>query len=1446
MSHLSHRYSNSKVIGIQFGIASPELIRRSSVIEVTSKETYVNNKPVIGGLCDPRMGVLEPGMICPTDGLTRMDCPGYAGHIVLAKPVVYVQWLATIIKFLKVVCFRCSKVCISKEKHSELMKFPPDVRFKHICDLASSVKACGDDIENGCHFVKPKIKKESGIVSIHAIYKRDDQVVSVKLNAEIILKILRRISDEDIAFMGFCPIFSRPEWMICQVLSICPPPVRPSVKQDSQQRSDDDLTHILVNIVKTNNSLHDKIKNKADKETINNMTELVLQYYIATQVDNKIPGVCAIAQRSGRPYKSIKDRLNGKGGRMRGNLMAKRVDFSARSVITADSNISIRELGVPLKIAKNITSPVTVNDWNKAFLQTLVVNGAENWPGAKTLQKKSGELITLRYFANREKIVLQNGDIVNRHMMNGDIVLFNRQPSLHRPSMMAHIAKIMQRGDTFRLNVAVTKPYNADFDGDEMNLHMPQDLEAAVELRYLAPTHKHIISPANNNPIIGIFQDSMLGSYLFSAKDKYFSRRDAMNLLMGVKSIHTGRLFASEAAAKNQITNYDILSQILPPLSLQRRSCETDTVKIIRGQYLHGRIDKGVLGEGTNGIIHRVNNDFGPTAAADFIDHLQGIVTKFMLSNSFSCGISDLISDSKTKENIMSIMHIKKKEVQSLIEKVQIGGFENNTGKPTVEEFEMQVNNILNQASSESGKIGLKSLNQHNRFVAMVKAGSKGSDLNISFMISCLGQQNVDGKRIPYGFDQRTLPHYCKYDDSPAARGFVESSYVNGLTPQEMFFHAMGGREGLIDTAVKTATTGYIQRRLIKGLEDLKVSYDMTVRNSKNKIIQFHFGDDHFDSTRIENQHLPLLKMTSADIRAHYWVENAGVAYSTGCIELIDFMLQMKESIIEHVFRFKDDDKVHSPVSFRHVLENVRNQFPCSSDRLLSLDKCLEMIHAYYKKLLLLHYCPPNNLFKTLYFFFLSPKQLVPHFYRESLTVLLETIVLAYKRAIVIPGEMVGILAAQSIGEVSTQMTLNTFHFAGVSSKSNVTRGVPRIEEIVALSHEIKNPSLSIYLLSEDETSKERAMSIMHMIEYTKLQQLVESVDICYDPDDAHSLMEDDHSLLDQHHFFLHMFAECNNSLVDISKVHHQRWIIRLEFNRDMLLEKNVTMDDIYVTIVSIYGEDISCTYSDLNADRLIFRIRLHKLDKSSKKNIIDQTEQVYVVKHFQDELLNNVIVRGVKNIKKVIMRKLKDIMYNNKEDEYEKKDIWVLDTIGTNLLDVLSLDFIDKKRTFSNDIMEVYNVLGIEAARQTIYNELVDVIEFDGTYINYHNFSALIDRMSFTEKLISIFRHGINNDDIGPIAKASFEETPEMFLRAARHGELDNMRGFSANVMCGQEGYYGTSAFQVIVDTDRLLINKEKTDFVLNTELLTKDHVKHEHIKENGIVFDNNYELDF
>jgi len=1384
------------------------------------------------------MGVLDPGLICPTDGLNYMKTPGYFGHIELARPVFYIQYLNTILKILRCVCIKCSKLLISKSKHKHILKTKnARDRWLYVFPIASKVMRCGDDTCDGCGCKQPKKIQKEGLATIIAEWANIDGIaddegnikekLTMRLTPEIVLKIFRRISDEDVTFMGFSPTFSRPDWMVCQVLAVPPPAIRPSVKHDAQQRSEDDISHIIVNIIKANKTLQDKLQQNSTSKVIDDW-HTVLQYYCATMIDNRIPGVASVAQRSGRALKSVKERLVGKTGRVRGNLMGKRVDFSARSVITPDPNIGIGQLGVPKKIAMNITFPVTVNKRNRDFLTKLILNGPDNYPGAKILERKSGDSISLRY-TDRENIDLLNGDIVHRHLMDGDPVLFNRQPTLHRMSMMCHIVKVLHVGSTFRLNVAATKPYNADFDGDEMNLHGPQDDESAAELRLLAALPRQIISPANNKSIVGIFQDSLLGSFRLTRPDIKFDMRTAMNLLMSVRDVDP-KLFKNP---KKSINSFNLLSEILPPLSAKFKNGQdgdgtTNVVNIRAGNYKHGQLDKDALGSGSKGLIQSIFNDFGFQASADFIDNLQNIVNDYMKSSSYSVGISDLIANDETNKKIADTILTKKKVVADLINETHIGAFENNTGKSNELEFETRVNAQLTAALNEAGKIGRKSLSKDNRFVIMVGSGSKGKNLNIAQMISCLGQQNVDGKRIPYGFDNRTLPHYKKFDDSPEARGFVESSFIQGLTPEELFFHAMGGRVGLIDTAVKTSQTGYIQRRLIKALEDLKFAYDGTVRNNKNKIIQFRYGDDNIDTTKVENISLPLTSMSVEDIYSHYQIPSDDISdevitanYTKSTIkrlnkqqqelkkqseQIIDYMLDIRSLLVQYVFRHNAGSTIHIPVNFKRIINNIANQLNYQNNSMVNITplETYRLVLDNFKSLESLRFGAPTELFKAAYLYYMSPRQLlaIHRFNRKGLELLCAKINSEYKNALCNPGEMVGMIAAQSIGEPTTQMTLNTFHFAGVASKSNVTRGVPRIEEILSLSENPKQPSTTVYLKEEEETDRVRAQELRYTLEYTSLKDITSSVSICFDPDDMQTLIDEDKPLMEEYAAFSSMIQECSGAEDTEEGNEKSKWILRFIMDQEAMLDKNINMDDVHFALEHSFKGEISCIYSDFNADKLVMRARLDKSLTNSKKKSLDQSDEIYKLKNLQHNLLNNIILRGIKKIPKVLLRKsvnqLKFV-----DGNYEKEDTWVLDTVGSNLPDILTLQDVNVNKASSNDIQEVYRTLGIEAARACILKEVHEA--FDESYINYHHISLLCDRMTATKKMVSVFRHGINNDDIGPIAKASFEETPEMFLRAARHAELDIMTGISANVMCGQEGYFGTGFFQVMLDINEL-----------------------------------------
>jgi DNA-directed RNA polymerase beta' subunit len=1016
------------IVGIQFGIFSPEEIIKRSVVEVISQNTYDGNEPKIGGLFDPRMGVLDNGKKCRSCGQTNHNCPGHFGHYRLARPVYFIQFLPIVLNVLRCVCIRCSKLLIDKDSHPRIAKRRGEARWREVYLLCGNISRCGQQTEDGCGARQPNRFVRDGIARIVAEWDAVDsgeiktEKVRQPLDVEYVHRLFRQITDEDVDFMGFSRHWCRPDWMICTVLPIPPPQVRPSVIQDNNQRSEDDLTHKLFEIIRMNKVLQDKIDKNAARNQIEEYTD-VLQYHIATLVDNKIPGVAPSAQRGGRPLKSIQQRIGGKEGRVRYNIQGKRVEQSARTVITPDPNISIAEVGVPMKIAMNLTRPERVTQWNRKKLYKFVQNGADVFPGAKSVVRNDGRMISLKH-VNTKEIVLYNGDIVNRHLMDGDILLFNRQPTLHRLSMMGHIVKVLPF-NTFRLNVSVTSPYNADFDGDEMNAHIPQSYEAFIELKEIAAVPHQIIRPRDATPVIGVVQDSLVGSYLATKPGNSFTRREFMNLMMWNKRFEGLPIPVDGSGKSAKFSGHQIIGSLLAPINMEMTNNSykddksvSNIVKIREGVVMQGTFDKGIFNKPGRGIIHTTYNDYGTEDTVNLIDNIQCVIENYLIMKGFSVGISDLIADERTREEMNDVIQKCKKDIDEIILQLHNDLFVNNTGKTNQEEFETRCFINLNKALNESGKVGEGSLSTENRLVAMVKAGSKGGALNIAQMLACVGQQAPEGKRIPYGFTDRTLPHYKMYDDGAEARGFVESSFIRGLTPQEFFFHAMSGREGLIDTAVKTSETGYTQRQLIKAMEDLMINHDGTVRDSNGSIVQFYYGEDGINSTKVEACVLPLDKMTDTQIKTEFGLEGVPV-------EFVDQIIADRKMLIEGVFGSSSSIELFGPLNLERVILNIKIKFNLKEDTATTLtpDRIIADIQKILDKTQ-----PYNKMWGAMLRFHFAPHKIInkEHFTEEAWSTLVDLVVLKDWKAWAQPGEFVGIIAAQSIGEPATQMTLNS------------------------------------------------------------------------------------------------------------------------------------------------------------------------------------------------------------------------------------------------------------------------------------------------------------------------------------------------------------------------------------------------------------------------------------
>lgn len=1295
----------------------------------------------------------------------------------------------------------------------------------------------------GCGHKQPVIRKEG--LRLVANFKTSssgaDDPNSAEgktyVSAERVLALFKKFSDEDLIALGLSPVHSRPEWMILTVLPVPPPPVRPSILMDNM-RSEDDLTYKLGDILKANQSL---ARHEIDGSPAHVLAEYeqLLQFHVATYMDNDLPGMPQALQKSGRPLKSIKARLKGKEGRLRGNLMGKRVDFSARTVITPDPNLGLDELGVPRSIARTMTIPEAVTPFNMARLQELVQRGPSEHPGARYVIRDDGVRVDLRFARRSGDVFLQPGYVVERHLSDGDTVLFNRQPSLHKMSMMGHRVKVMPYS-TFRLNLSVTTPYNADFDGDEMNMHVPQSLETTAELKELCMVPLQIVSPQSNKPVMGIVQDTLCGVRKFTRRDTFIGAALMQNLVMwiGNGSGWDGRIPPPAILKPAPLwTGKQFMSMILPRINLvgfhathpdgeSTDASPGDTKVLIEdGELLSGILCKRTVGAAAGGVIHVIFNEHGPEAARDFFNNCQTVVNYWLLQNGFSIGIGDTIADAGTMTTINSTIAGAKEGVKRIIAQARENKLQCMPGMSLRESFESEVNKVLNRARDTSGTSAQRSLKDQNNVKQMVVAGSKGSFINISQMTACVGQQNVEGRRIPFGFQHRTLPHFTRDDYGPESRGFVENSYLSGLTPQEFFFHAMGGREGLIDTAVKTAETGYIQRRLVKALEDVMVRYDGTVRNGQGDILQFCYGEDGMDAGSIERQPLEALRLGDAEHSKRFRVDVADpklcLASSLLEPEVWDRLLTdpAEQLALDAEYRQLLEDRAtlrrvfpdgqaarHLPVNMRRLLWDARRLFrlddktPCG----LLPSKIIEDVSSLCNRLLV---CPGADMLSqeaqvnaTMLFCIhlratLAVRRVVEehHLSRSAFSWLLGEVETRFLAAVVAPGEMVGTLAAQSIGEPATQMTLNTFHYAGVAS--NVTMGVPRLKEIINLAKNIKTPSLTVHLRPEYAHAALAAKQVQVQLEHCTLRQVTRATEIHWDPDPRRTVIAEDAD-------FVQAYYELPDEEVDPERL--SPWLLRIELDRARMLDKQLSMAEVAARISEEFDRDLHVLANDDNAEHLILRCRI--VNESAKQPEDDDEaaraiEEDVFLKRIEASMLNSVSLRGIDGIRRVFLVDHKTTRLDQNTGEFLPANEWILETEGINMLQVMAHEAVDPRRVFSNSVLEVHQVLGIEATRAGILRELRKVIESDGSYVNYRHLALLCDVMTAKGTLMAITRHGINRADTSALMRCSFEETVEILLDAAGNGEADGCRGVAENVMLGQLAPLGTGAMNLLLD---------------------------------------------
>ncbi len=1338
-----------RLVGITFGILSPDEIKKIGDVKISQPELYSERgEGFPGGPLDPRLGAPDNVNRCKKCGLRRIEgttgCLGHFGHIELAKPIYHLGFVKHIEKVLNAVCERCGRLTLPPEKRDAYWKkmevfikrygYPSFDIAKEILAEAAKVKKCpycgheklGKFVfdKDNLTFIKrieiseEELKKREwmefirnlGIpahirkLSVSKGKKKGKRYINIYYNPESIRQILSQIypaevlpEDElkerrkDVFLIGFHPDHARPEWTILQVLPVPPITVRPPVITAEGKRTEDQLTLILRDIIRINEQLMSKSKG-GPPQVIENLWN---------QLQKRVKALFGLHKlgelKMERTYvKGIIHRLSGKEGRFRHNLSGKRVNYSGRAVISPDPYLSIDEIGVPEKMARKLLFPEVVNELNSEKLKQLVINGAAIYPGAEFVYKKQApgvyRKIMVGIFKDRKKREeiardLKPGDIVERHLMDGDILVFNRQPTLHRISMMGHYVRVLPY-NTLRLHLMTCPPYNADFDGDEMNVHLPRSYETKAEIMTLMEVKRHIITARYGGPIIGPKQDFITGAYLLTKPGSILTKEESQQVLFyaGIEEL------PKESINYDGIEAYDgkkIFSMIIPKYIFYQKDIKgilvgksaKEKVKTViwNGELIEGVIEKGAIGaEKPENIVHKIVERWGNDAGKRFLNSLSSMIIRFLTDRGFSLTLWDIIVALEARKEVLEKINEKLKEAEKVVELYLKGELEPEPGKSLEDTFEDKLIEILDQARNEAGEIVISRMNPESQFGIMTLTGARGDETNIAQVLACIGQPVVRGKRLKRGYSNRTLPHF-KEKIGIFAGGFAKGNFAIGMSPLEYFFHNAAGRDSLVDTAVRTADSGYFYRRLVNALQDSRIEYDGTARMMSGQILQFKYGGDGVHPGKSYHGKI-----------ADY--------------ESIFYELLVREE--ENGKRIKEVSEW--PKYYDEFIQRLRNEISYA----VALD---------VKELLKREFENGNILTEGS----------IQEFYKRLKE--------KYERAQIDPGEAAGTVAAQSICEPATQLTLRTFHWAGVAAFS-ITTGLPRLKEIFDAVEKPSTPMITVYLKKDYAYDEKKAWKIFDQIKGIKLEDIIVQGGMIINP------VED---------------------------------YVEIRIDRTAIISKESSAEDKMKT--SKHNVSLEEIINAIN--RIGKNVRVEQDPQDPYVLYVYPGENMNVIELYKK--LRNLVIKGQKEYTRAQIRK------------QEGGEYYILIS-STELTPLLYMEGVDISRLETNNIHQFAKIFGIEAARRLIVKEARDVLEGYGLEVDVRHILYAADAMTLQGKVEAIGRYGIAGKKMSLLARASFEETGKHLFRAAAVGMFDPLQGATENVIVGGVPPVGTGVVRL------------------------------------------------
>lgn len=1412
-------FSNQEVLRHSVVYSNPSIGGKAGlhVADITGKSV---GEPAPGGVMDRHLGVVEK-QPCATCHDNNNRCPGHFGHITLIEPVFHIGYIGFLKDVFSCVCFGCARLLIAEddERLAQISGTGAE-RLHAVRDLCQKMKVC-EVGGQGCGLPVQKYTIDKNNSSINLLVSpvrkqetkggKGGKVTVYSLSPRKCAEHASRISDQTLRVLGVNPQVSHPQDAIITNLPVPPVQVRPSVRFDkvSSGIKEDDLTHKLLNIITSNTSL---AQSRGGGNLFRRGTAsddyVLLQFHVATYFANDIKGLPKSLQKNNKATKSLSQRLKGKKGRFRFDMMGKRVGCTARSVITSDPYVAVDEVGTPLHIAMTLTYPEAVTHSNQAYLQRLVDNGRHRYPGANSVMKpgvgNNGESIEKSYLIgySRQQLPVLPGDVVHRHLIDDDIVLFGRQPSLHKLSMMGHRIRVSQDPSqhTFRLNVTATEPYNADFDGDEMNMHVPQSAVTCAEVRMKMSIARRFVNPTNSKVVVNVKQDAVMGAYVLTAPGVQIPWRDAMRYV--AKSSHGVR---SDIPKGTLVSGAALFSAILPS-SVSLRGREVD---IQSGVLRQGVMNKDNIRALTQYLWFQSSQE----EAATFLDDLQRMMLHYLMDRGYTLGVQDLTISQEATHQIQTLVESARKEVMGLIT-----GYENDPRRLSRHAFEMLIRQRLSKVLSDVAQTAVPGLSPESGLRSTIKSGSSGSGESAAQIMGAVGQIIVERRRIEAKFGGRNLPCFWKGDVRPEARGFCHGNFLHGLTVPEIFDHAKAATEGISNTALKTAETGYQQRKFVKLLEDVKVEYDGTVRNANGRVIQLVYGDNTCNTEVQTPQKIHLIGMTDEQVQG--LLEYPGGLrgsrlrdWTAKYFELRDNWRRISARLRHKGAEWRDE--YNMPVDLRHIIYTVQGEMPAGEDTLASAGDAILAISQMlaFPQGLLIRYKPDDTVldhdeatFKTLlglYLYDVLAPRLVTEEYRltrEQLAEVQRRYYVDLRRSKIESGEMVGMVAAQGIGETITQTNLKSFHKAG--QDKTVAGGMTRVRELSEMTTDIKTPIMKIYLKEPYNLEENYARNVAGFIRSTYLKDLLEGYSICYDPDpeSPDSLHHSDETTavwqVDE--------GECSSELSGTP------WVVRMVFSRTSLAQRASSLLEIKSSFCREYSRRKSAPNDVRKALETVTKIALtSNYDNSAQPvlhirvNLRDYSYQslVTVAEMFAERFQ----IKGLPGVVDSDIHQEKYIYYDA-SGAMQKGSQWVIESAGVNLGALSRIPVIDLQKTYTNDMHNILRYYGIEAMRTAYMREFSEAIESTGGFSNYQHLELLADLVTHLGHPIPINRYGSNMQDTDPIAKATFEKMTDQMLDAAAYSKSDYMRSVSSRIATGQLIRGGTGIFDLYLDEQVLM----------------------------------------